>query len=332
MTLIRRGAFALLAGALLLTGCAGDDDAIAPANPFRDEIPRRLQELAADEAYRLARRSLEAADYEGAIAQYRAILLRFPFTDYATQAQLELIYANYKAYAPESALADADRFLREHPRHPEIEYVYYLRGLVHYARSGSEGDLTPWTRSETYDPTFARRAFDAFGLLIQRFPKSQYAADARQRMILLRDRLAQHDMAIAAYYLKRHAYVAAARRAEDIVNRYQGTSVVDEAMTILETAYSELDMPELAESTRKLARANFADWTAGGQATGADADIGATPQTNPDVPPPALSDTDAPQTSPDAQTADSQSQPAASERSRRRGSRGQARSGSDDGA
>ncbi len=205
----------------------------------------------------LARRSLDAADYDGAIGQYRAILLRFPFSQYATQAQLELIYANYKAYAPDSALADADRFLREHPRHPQIEYVYYLRGLIHYSRANADGDLLPWSDSHSYDPTYARRAFDAFGQLIQRYPESRYAPDARQRMVLLRDRLAQHELEIASYYMKRKAYVAASRRAEDILARFQGTSVIPETLRILESAYRALELTELAEATAELMVANY---------------------------------------------------------------------------
>ena len=257
MIVTRLPAPLLVAASLVLGACASDDDKLAPANPFRDEVPKRLQRLQADEAYRMARRSLDASDFDGAIGQYRAILLRFPFSDYATQAQLELIYANYKSYSPDSALADADRFLREHPRHPQIEYVYYLRGLIHYSRANARGDLLPWSESHTYDPTYARRAFDALGQLIQRYPDSKYAGDARQRMILLRDRLAQHDLEIAKYYLKRKAYVGASRRAEDILERFQGTSVIPETLTVLETAYRKLELTELADATASLSRANY---------------------------------------------------------------------------
>lgn len=257
MIAIRLPALLLVGASLVLGGCASDDDALAPANPFRDELPKRLLRLQADQVYRMARRSLDAADYDGAIGQYRAILLRFPFSQYATQAQLELIYANYKAYAPDSALADADRFLREHPRHPQIEYVYYLRGLIHYSRANADGDLLPWSDSHSYDPTYARRAFDAFGQLIQRYPDSRYAPDARQRMVLLRDRVAQHELEIARYYMKRKAYVAASRRAEDILERFQGTSVIPETLGMLESAYRSLELTELAEATASLAQANY---------------------------------------------------------------------------
>ena len=259
MIVTRLPALLLVAASLVLGACASDDDKLAPSNPFRDEVPKRLQRLQADEVYRLARRSLDAADYDGAIGQYRAILLRFPFSEYATQAQLELIYANYKSYSPDSALADADRFLREHPRHPQIEYVYYLRGLIHYSRANARGDLLPWSDSHTYDPTYARRAFDAFAQLIQRYPDSKYAPDARQRMILLRDRLTQHDLEIVRYYLKRKAYVGASRRAEEMLERYQGTSVIPETLTLLETAYRKLELTELADATAALATANYGE-------------------------------------------------------------------------
>lgn len=257
MTAIRFIAVALIAGTV--AACAGDGSP-APINPFEDEIPRRLQNLQAKETYELARRSLDSADYEGALRQYRALQIRFPFTRYATQAQLDTIYVNYKLFAPDAALSGADRFLKEHPRHPDIAYVQYLKGLVHYQRSGADGgDWFGLSDSAQYDQVYTRRAFDAFAQLVQRYPDSRFVADARQRMIFLRERMAYHDLKIAEYYERREAYVAASRRAENIIQRFQGTSIIPDALEILERSYSKLGLVELAEDARTLLVANFGD-------------------------------------------------------------------------
>ena len=248
---------ATLVACSLLAACAGDSKR-APANPFEDQIPRRLQRLQAQEAYDLARRALESADYEGSLRQYQALQIRFPFTKYATQAQLDSIYLNYKLFAPDAALTGADRFLKEHPRHPEVAYVQYLKGLVHYQRSGA--DDARWfglSDSAQYDQVYARRAFDAFNQLVQRYPDSKYVTDSRERMIYLRERMAYHDLQIAKYYQRRRAYVAASRRAEDILRRFQGTSIIQETLAVLENSYRKLELTELADDARALSVANF---------------------------------------------------------------------------
>lgn len=241
----------------LVAACAGNGS-VPPSNPFNDDIPRRLQRLQAQEAYELARRALESADYEGSLRQYSALQIRFPFTDYATQAQLDTIYLNYKLFAPDAALSGADRFLKEHPRHPQVAYVQYLKGLVHYQRSGAD-DPRWWGLSDSaqYDQVYARRAFDAFNQLMQRYPDSKYVTDSRERMIYLRERMAYHDLQIAKYYQSRDAYVAASRRAEDILRKFQGTSIIQETLALLEDAYRKLKLPELADDARALAIANF---------------------------------------------------------------------------
>ena len=256
---IRRLIVAALATALL-GACAGSGN--APVNPFDEDIPRRLQRLKAQETYDLARRSLESADYEGALRQYQALQIRFPFTNFATQAQLDTIYLNYKLFAPDAALSGADRFLKEHPRHPQVAYVQYLKGLVHYQRSGAD-DPKWWGLSDSaqYDQVYARRAFDAFNQVVQRYPDSKFVTDSRERMIYLRERMAYHDLQIAKYYQRRKAYVAASRRAEDILRKFQGTSIIPETLTVLESAYRKLELNELADDARALSVANFGTTT-----------------------------------------------------------------------
>lgn len=244
---------ALIALALALVAC-GTDNGPPPDSPFKGARSERELRLEADELYRLARRALDGADYQGALTRYSTLLLRHPFTDYATQAQLESIYAKYRSFDPDGALSTADRFLKEHPRHPAADYVYYLKGLINFQRG--EGLLDALVDSAEQDVSPARRAFDDFALLSQRYPNSRYAGDARLRMVYLRNRIAAHELAIVKYYVRRGAHVAAARRAERIVVDYPGAPATAEALVLLESSYREAGLVAQADEVRRLREAN----------------------------------------------------------------------------
>ena len=245
---------ALVAAALALSACASDGDVPAD-NPFKpgSRSERELR-LEAEGLYKVARHSLDAADFQGALIRYGQVQLRYPFTDYATQAQLETIYAKYRAYDPDGALQTADRFLKEHPRHPAVDYVYYLKGMINSLREESllEGVID----TNQQDVGHARRAFDDFALLTQRYPNSRYAGDARQRMIFLRNKIASHELAIVKYYIRRGAYVAAAKRAEQIITDYPGAPATAEALVLLESSYREAGLVAQADEVRRLRQAN----------------------------------------------------------------------------
>ena len=249
--ILRRAAIAALA--LALAACGSDDD-LPQSNPFRGAKSERELRLEADGLYRLARRTLDGADFQGAIARYNAILLHYPFSDYATQAQLESVYAKYRAFDPDGALGTADRFLKEHPRHPAVDYVYYLKGLINMQRSESlfEGLVD----SSAQDVTYSRRAFDDLSLLTQRYPRSRYAGDARLRMVHMRNRIAAHELSIVRYYVRRGAHVAAARRAEKIVTDYPGAPATAEALALLESSYRDAGLSLQADEVRKVREAN----------------------------------------------------------------------------
>ena len=249
---LRRTAL-LVALAMALAGCGSDDD-LPQTNPLRGAKSERELRLEADGLYKLARRSLDSADFQGAIERYNSILLRYPFTDYATQAQLELIYAKYRAFDADGAISTADRFLKEHPRHASVDYVHYLKGLINFQRG--ESLLETLVDSSGQDVGYSRRAFDDFALLTQRYPKSRYAGDARLRMVHLRNRIAQHELSIVRYYVRRGAHVAAARRAEKIIVDYPGAPATAEALALLENSYREAGLTVQADEVRKLREAN----------------------------------------------------------------------------
>ncbi len=159
----------------------------------------------AEKLYELAKRASDNGNYRDAIAYYEQLEARFPFSNPARQGQLDLMYAYYKNREPESAIDQADQFIRENPAHPRVDYAYYIKGLVQFERNPNF--LERWFNADLSErpPIDARKSFQAFQTLLERFPNSEYADDSRQRMIFLRNRLASYEVYVAEYYLKRGA-------------------------------------------------------------------------------------------------------------------------------
>lgn len=243
---------AVAALAAAVSACSSDPDRLPPTNPFKPEqTTAREQRLQAAELYRLARTALDSSDFTGAIQRYGQLSLRYPFTDYAVQGQVERVYAMYRNYQPEEALAEAERFLRDYPRHEHAAYVQYVKGLINFDRDRGLADSLGFDTTRR-DTSNLRRSFDDFGLLIQRYPQSPYVGDARTRMIYLRNRLATHELTVVEYYMRRGAYVAAAKRAEQIVTQYPGAPATLTALARLEESYGALNLDAQAKDARKL--------------------------------------------------------------------------------
>lgn len=216
----------------------------------------------ASRIYSAGKNALNEGDYETAVRYFEILESRYPFGRYAQQAQLEVAYAYYKYDEPESAIAAADRFIKLHPRHPHVDYAYYLKGLANFNRnSGLVERLFPQDPS-TRDPASARQAFFDFRELVQKYPQSRYAQDAAKRMHYLRNNLAQHEVNVAKYYLRRGANVAAANRAEYVVEHYDGSAMVPEALTVMSEAYRNMDMEQLAADAERVLNANYPNYTA----------------------------------------------------------------------
>ncbi|MFT4048099.1 MAG: outer membrane protein assembly factor BamD [Solimonas sp.] len=238
-----------------LAACSSNPDKLPGKNPFRpNEISQREQRVQAAQLYAAARDSLDSSDYSTAIERYQTLATRFPFTDYAVQGQAEKVYAEYRAYKSDDALTDADHFLRDYPRHANADYVQYLKGLVNFDRDRGFEATLGFDVSKR-DITNLRRSFDDFQLLVQKYPDSRYNSDARLRMINLRNRIADHDMTVVRYYMRRGAYIAAARRAEQIVAQYPGSPATLESLSALEAAYYKVNMPEHAQAAHRLHQA-----------------------------------------------------------------------------
>ena len=210
-----------------------------------------------DALYQRASESLEGGNYEGAIRVYEALEARFPFSDAARQSRLDLMYAYYRQGKKEEAIDAADTFIRENPTHPRIDYAYYIKGLVHFERDPNF--LERWFDVDLTErpPQDARESFDAFARVVTQFPRSEYAPDSRQRMIYLRNRLAEYEINVADYYLRRGAWVAAAARGRYVIENYDGAPAVRDALEIMIEAYRQLGLEDLATQSASVLAANF---------------------------------------------------------------------------
>ena len=197
--------------------------------------------------------------YDLAIQYYQELEKRFPFGPFAQRAQLDIGYAYLDNDEPEAALAAADRFIRLNPRHEKVDRAYYLRGLATFDdRSGKLGPIRFFDPS-TRDPRTLQESFHYFSELVTKFPDSQYSPDARQRMIYLRNNLADHELHVARFYVKRGAYIAAINRAKYIVENMPETPSTAEALAILVRTYKHVGMRYLANDSLRVLKLNYPD-------------------------------------------------------------------------
>lgn len=237
--------FTLILTALLtLAGCASTPD---------------TAELTEAEHYRQAHKTLEKEAFLAAIEDLEAVRSRFPYGEYAEQVQMDLIYAHYRNHDYPSTIAAAQRFIRNHPDHERLDYPLYMKGLANfYLNRGLLNRMFPRDRAAR-DMQAGKDAFSAFRELVNRFPDSEYAPDARARMLFTRNNLAEHELHAARFYGRRGAHIAAANRARQVVVHYQRTPAVPEALAIMTRAYQELDREKLAQQSLAVLRLNWAE-------------------------------------------------------------------------
>jgi outer membrane protein assembly factor BamD len=223
-------------------------------------LPGEIDETrgwSAAKLYSEARSALNDRNYETAIKYYEKLEARFPYGRYAQQAQIETAYAYYKDGEPVSAIAAADRFIKLHPSHPSVDYMYYLRGLANFNDDlGLFGYVSGQDMTER-DPKAAADAFEAFKSLVTRYPESKYTPDAIQRMNYLVNALAAHEVHVARYYMKRGAFVAAANRAQHALKTYPQAPANEEGLLIMVKAYDALGMTDLRNDAERVMLQNF---------------------------------------------------------------------------
>ena len=237
---------AMIVAAFLLAGCGLKEN---------DETAG----WSANKLYGEAKDELTNGNYQKAIKYYEKLESRYPYGRFAQQAQLELAYAHHKDSDPVSAAAAADRFIKLHPTHPNVDYAYYLKGIIWFNEDqglfARIGDQDPSER----DPKAARDSFESFKELVKRFPESKYVKDSVERMQWLVNALASHEVHVARYYVARRAYIAAANRAQFALQTYPTATSLEEALFILVKSYDELGMTDLRDDSERIMRKNFPD-------------------------------------------------------------------------
>ncbi len=235
----------LLAISIFVSACSDDP---TKQDPYAD--------WTAKDFYKEAKRSLAAGEFQTAIENLESLEARFPFSSYAKQAQLDVAYAYYKFEEPDSAIAAADRFLRLNPRDPHVDYAWYLKGLANFNRG--VGFLDSWFPRDVakHDTKTLKDSLQDFSTLVRRFPDSKYAGDAYKRLVFLRNKLAEHEIYVAEYYIERQAWLAAAKRAQYTIEQYQQTPSSRRALEIMVQAYAELNLPDLLGDAQLVLEAN----------------------------------------------------------------------------
>ena len=235
--------------AILIVGCASNGTEDDPTADWT-----------AGEFYRNAEKELKSGDYEVAIQHFETLESRFPFGPFAEQAQLETGFAYYKFQEYDSSIAAADRFIKLHPTHANVDYAYYLRGLASFHKKDTPLEAIAPQDPALRDPSSARESFNYFSELVKRFPNSKYASDAIKRMQYLRNTLAEHEVHVASYYFKRGAYVAVVNRAKYVVENFPQTPAVAQALNLLTQGYSKLRMEKLADDAKKVLLKNYPNY------------------------------------------------------------------------
>ncbi len=206
-----------------------------------------------DEAHTMS----TTGNYTRAIKLYDTLEGRFPYGIYAQQAILEGAYANYRQGETATAIAACDRFIRTYPNHPNVDYAYYLKGVVNFREDqGIFGYIVEQDLSER-DPKMARESFSAFKDLVTRFPDSRYAADSRERMRYLTNALSSYEVHVADYYYRRGAYLAAANRATQSLVNFPQTPANEDALIVMALSYSKLDLPQLRDDAQRVLKESF---------------------------------------------------------------------------
>jgi outer membrane protein assembly factor BamD len=229
-----------LVAVAVLAGCASDRRAAF--------LPGEGPEV----IYNYGAEAMEAGDFRDALLYFQALQARYPFSNVTRQAQLDMIYAYYRNRERESAIDAAEAFERENPTHPRVDYALYMRGLAHFDQGPNWIERMLKVDLTERPPRESMQAFSVFQELLRRFPDSEYAPDARERMIFLRNRLATYENYVAQYYMDRGAYVAALNRAKYTLERYPGAPEIERSLEIMIEAYENLGMTDLAEDSRRV--------------------------------------------------------------------------------
>jgi outer membrane protein assembly factor BamD len=245
----RPGFLARLAGLVMILAFGGCG--------LLPDVVDETTNLSAEGLYRLAHDAMVEGNYTRAVKLFETLEARFPYGRFAQQAILELAYASYRAGETATAIAAADRFIRTFPNNQNVDYAYYLKGLVHFREDqGLLGYVYELDLSER-EPKGMREAFAAFKELVTKFPDSRYAQDSAERMVYLTNALARYEVHVARYYYNRGAYVAAVNRAQAAIVGYPRTAASEGALDVLVNSYDKLGLVQLRDDSLEVLRRTF---------------------------------------------------------------------------
>lgn len=221
-------------------------------------IAENLAKQQVQELYTKGKAALDRGNYGFAIDYYRALEANYPYGELTEQAKLDMMFAFDKTNQIERAVAAADNFIKLYPTHKNVDYAYYMKGVASFEKKAGRFDKFVKGGAETIrDPKPYRDSQDAFEELVKRYPDSVYAKDAEQRMVYIRNALANRELHVAQFYFDNKTYVAAVNRCKTIIYTYETTPAVEGALILMEKAYIEMDLTDLAVSTREVLNDNF---------------------------------------------------------------------------
>lgn len=210
-----------------------------------------------DKLYADARDDLNTGSFDKAIKTLERIEARATGTVMGQQALLDMAYAQWRMGERTSSLATVDRFIKMHPSSPAFDYALYLKGLVNFNDNmGLLGGLARQSPAER-DQRASRDAYQAFSQLVAQYPDSKYAPDAKARMDYIVNALAEYEVHVARYYLRRGAYLAAANRARQAVTEFERAPAIEEALAIMVQSYDRLELKDLRDASERVLRRNF---------------------------------------------------------------------------
>lgn len=242
--------FSVFILAVIVSGCSY----------FGEKDEDKTENWDAQRLYSEAKDKLDSGYYSEAVELYEKLETRFPFGVYGQQSLLDLAYAYYKADEHDQAISACNRFIKLYPQNAYVDYAYYLRGLVNFERGIGFTDRFLDIDKSQRNQDSSEKAFKDFEELTSKFPDSQYSEDARQRMIYLRNILAKHEIHVANYYLRRGAYLAAANRARNVVEKYERTPSIPEALSLLARSYKVLGMNDLSRDALRVLQLNYPNY------------------------------------------------------------------------
>lgn len=231
--------------------------AVGACSLFHHGPRETLNNMTVEQLYQRAHKMSQDGNWDSAESIYQKLIARFPYGAYNEQSQIELAYAQYKDNKYEDAYSTINEFIKTYPTQKHIAYAYYLRGLINFDRTESGVQKLVKISPSRFDQAYGLQSFDDFNTLIARFPDSRYTADARQRMIYLRNQLAQSELNTAMFYLQRKAYIASADRAKYIIEHYQRAPEIADALAVLAKSYHMLGQQQLADQTTAVLKLNY---------------------------------------------------------------------------